>query len=181
MTIKTLTVPKFLHELHGERANLLNFVLVYVVGVLTAIISMLELIPKNIELWKLIVVFLLFTDITGGVISNMSFSTNNYYQKRPKLKMIFIFAHIIQPLLFSIMFIEYWPYMLFIYLLTMVSCFILYNISNKDIQRTIGSVFIIIGIVGTIYLFDFELLSIMLIGILYMLKLILGFSVNKDS
>ena len=181
MTMKIVAVPKVLQELHGETANLINIVLVYVIGIISAVLSLFELFPKNIESWKLILTFILFIDITGGVISNMTFATNEYYHKRPKLKKYFIVAHVIQPLLFSIMYFEYWSYMLFIYLFTMIACFTLFKIKSSDIQRTISSSFLIIGIVVTSYFFKFNLLSIMVIGVLYMLKLILGFSVKKDA
>jgi hypothetical protein len=176
-----VNVPKFLQELHGESTTVLNISLVYVVGLIAAVISMLELIPKHIEIWKLVLVFILFIDIAGGVVSNMTFATNQYYQKRPNLKIVFIVAHIIQPFLLSIMFIEYWPYMLFVYLLTMISCIVLLQIKNSDSQRAISSVFLIIGIFGTMFLFKFDSSSMMVIGILYMIKLILGFSVKKDA
>lgn len=181
MNTNTVSVPKALQELHGEKTNILNIVLVYVGGIFSAIISMLELFPKNIEVWKLAVTFLLFIDITGGVISNMTFATNQYYYKRQKLKIVFIATHIIQPLLFSLMFLEYLSYMVFIYIVTMIACITLYKIKSSDTQRVIGSSFLIIGVAGTIYLFKFNIFSIMFIGIMYMVKLILGFSVKKDA
>ena len=176
-----VNVPKILQELHGENTTVLNICLVYVVGLAAAILSMLELIPKNIEVWKLVLIFILFIDIAGGVISNMTFATNQYYQKRPKLKIVFIVAHIIQPFLLSIMFMENWHYILFVYLLTMSACIVLIQIKKSDLQRVIGSVFLIAGVFGATYLFKVDLASIMVIGILYMIKLILGFSVKKDA
>jgi len=173
-----IKIPKLFRELHGDIAKLSSIIITYSSGILVSIITIIVTLYLHLPLWKYILLFILFIDITGGVVANLSTSTNQYYKDRNILRIIFLLMHIIQPGLMLLIFPENYQYLIFIYLFTLVSSLILFKIKSSELQQNIAALFLVVGITAS-FLFKLNIFSLYLFGTLYMIKLILGFSVKR--
>lgn len=178
MKDKEIQITKIFHELHGEKARLSNLILVYTVGIISALIFTIYLLPLNLSLWKYILIVVLITDISCGVVANLSTSTNQYYQKNSRLRLIFLSLHILQPLLFFIIFPELLHFFLFVFLYTISASLIVNWIKDKEFQQNIASAFVVIGTILSL-VFKNDILIIYSVAPLFMTKLILGFAVRR--
>ena len=92
---RKIKIPKVLQELHGEETTVFNLIIVYLFGIISALIIVLYANSvEYISLWKLILLFIISVDIFSGIIANFSFSTNKYYREHRKLRFIFILLHV---------------------------------------------------------------------------------------
>jgi hypothetical protein len=178
---RKITVPKFLRELHGERISLYTFFSVYVTAIITASFLTYEIIKDNeLSYWKYILFFIIVIDIAGGVVANLSSSTNQYYQQNEKKRIPFILIHILQPTILYVIFPQYLNYFLFIALFTVILTLIVSAISNREIQQNTASAFLVIGIIFAT-MFNEINFYVLALGIMFMIKLILGFSVRRPD
>jgi hypothetical protein len=97
-----MNIPPFFHELlgkHQQKSSLFIIALfVLISGVLLGILAYEEW--RSLSPVKGLVTALLFLDISGGVIANLTKGTDIFYARHPKKRWIFIMIHI-QPLILS--------------------------------------------------------------------------------
>lgn len=93
---KTINIPKSLWKLHGKEAYKSDLILTYLLAIIVMIFNMLNI--KDLALWEIIVVAVLSVDIGGGVISNFTKGTINYYRKSGLSPHLFIWFHALQTL-----------------------------------------------------------------------------------
>lgn len=60
-------IPGFLREFHGERARLIDLVIVYLTGAVAAVVILIKIEPSSLTLWKVVLTTILALDIGGGV------------------------------------------------------------------------------------------------------------------
>ncbi len=182
MLTKELKIPKYLWELHGEKARLSTVVMVYVVGLAASMLFLMNLLTevKDLTLWKVIILWLLYFDIAGGVVANLSSSTNSYYRDKKGLRIIFLVVHVIHPLLFSLIFPDMYPYFSFMFLYTIAVAFLVNSLKDIELQQNIASSLVVIGIVISMF-FKHNLVVLYSVAPLFMLKLGLGFAVRRPS
>ena len=180
MKDRIINIPKAFHELHGENSKLSSIILVYLAAIVVTSIFIVLLIPQNLPIWKYILVGLVYFDIAGGVVANLSSSTNQYYQRKKNLRFIFLFLHILQPFALYVVFPKYLNYFVFIFLFTSSSSLIVNLIKNTEFQQNIAGFFIVVGIVIS-FIFNIDLIILYSVAPLFMIKLILGFSVKRPS
>ncbi len=178
MSGKEIQIPKIFHELHGEKARLISIILVYTVGIISASLFTLFLLPLNLSLWKYILIAILIVDISGGVVANLSTPTNQYYQKNSRLRFIFLSLHILQPCLFCIVFPDLLNLFLFIFLYTFSASLIVNRIKDREYQQNFASAFVVLGTILSLA-FQNDILIVYAIAPLFMTKLILGFAVRR--
>jgi hypothetical protein len=134
--MRMVKIPKILHELHGELAPAYAIWTVYLGGTLTAVLFVLLLLntTTGLEWWKLVISALLMLDIAGGVIANLSRSTNEYYHApgNERLRAGFLILHIAQPALFALMFPEALLYFALVFLWTLPASYGVTRISQQE-------------------------------------------------
>jgi hypothetical protein len=113
-------------------------------------------------------------------VANLSSSTNQYYQQNEKKRIPFILIHILQPTILYVIFPQYLNYFLFIALFTVILTLIVSAISNREIQQNTASAFLVIGIIFAT-MFNEINFYVLALGIMFMIKLILGFSVRRPD
>ena len=177
MQNRKVNVPKYLYELHGDNPNLYTLFTTYLTGLIAGFL-VIATIGFRMPVWKTILLFILYTDIAGGIVANFSSSTNHYYQINSKLRLVFILLHFIHPVLFILLFPNSAFYFAFVGVFTIISCLILNTIRVVEDQQTIASFCIVIGIIVS---FSFNLPFVVLYSFapLFMVKLINGFSVKS--
>ena len=177
---RKIKIPKVLQELHGEETTVFNLIIVYLFGIISALIIVLYANSvEYIPLWKMILLFIISMDIFSGIIANFSSSTNKYYREHRKLRFIFILLHVFHPLvlwfLFGGILIVWLAILLYIEILSLITI----NIKNSEVREGFGIIVTGIGIV---------VFSLLDIGVSYlswfpfalMVKLVLGFSVRSS-
>lgn len=143
---KTILIPKFLHEIHGEKALLIDVLLTHIFAILVT--SLVISLSWNSELswFKLIILGILTYDLSGGVLANFSRGTSDHYASNAKARINFLRLHLLQPTL-----------MIYIFqgtdlVLAAMGVYILFSSflvnSQKDVQKQLllGTFFSLVGI-----------------------------------
>jgi hypothetical protein len=177
--MREVELPRLLHELHGERTTVLNILLVYSTGILVAGIFVIGLPPAGLPLWKLLLSGFLALDIGGGVVANLSASTNLYYRERKGLRIPFILIHAIHPALFALLFPAQARYFACVFAYTAMSCLLVNRIRSPESQQIVAASLVAVGVSASFLLFDLDPRVLYLVAPLFMTKLILGFSVRR--
>lgn len=178
MNNKNIKIPKLFQELHGEKSKISTVILVYLTGIISGYITIVDLLKFNLEIWKYLLLGIVVVDIAGGVVANLSSSTNSYYKDKKKLRIIFLLVHFIQPLILYFIFPNSMFFFMFLFFYTIISALFINMLKEAEDQQNIASALLTIGaILSVLIKTDYFIINI--IGVLYMIKLILGFSVRR--
>jgi hypothetical protein len=180
MQNKIINVPKYLHELHGEYPDIFTLISTYLASIISGILVIIFTYKLELPVWKSILLFVLYADIAGGVISNFSSSTKDYYRTNKKLRLPFILMHLIHPALFILLFPDFADYFIFVGLFTIFACIILTRINKIEIQLTTALFLLLFGISFSFF-FKIPVNFLFSFAPLFMTKLIIGFSVDKPN
>ncbi len=180
MMDKEIKIPIALHELHGEKTRLSTLITVYLAGLVVAGVVVAQILPAALPLWKVVLVGILYLDIAGGVVANLSTSTNQYYQGKPGLRLGFTLLHILHPALFIAVLPEAWPYFGFVGIFTLASVRLVEAAGNTEFQQNLAALLVVIGIVASLT-FDLPLVIFYSFAPLFMIKLVLGFAVRRPQ
>jgi len=173
-------IPGPLKLIHGEGPTAFDVILVYVVGIVFAILALVfaysrvEALPP----WKAALLFLVALDTSGGVAAGFTRSTDRYYAARPALRWVFIFAHFLEPAILSLLFDGRLAYWIFLYGYSVAAASLVNVMRDRARQEPAAAALLVVGIVlllpigaGTPFLAWF--------GPVYMLKLIAAFAVRR--
>jgi hypothetical protein len=177
---KEVDIPKALQELHGERARVSTLLLTYLSGLIVAAVVVFGLLHADLPLWKVALAGLIFLDIGGGVVANFSASTQRYYQERPKLRMPFIALHVFHPAVLALLFPEFLWYFVITGLFTLAATFTVNAMKDSELQQNLSVLFFVFGIALSFF-FTPHLRALSLFAPLFMVKLIMGFAVRRQS
>ena len=179
MKNKKIKIPKYLHELHGEYPDTFTLIGTYLACLISGILVIVFTNCLGLPIWKSVLLFVLYADIAGGVISNFSSSTKDYYRNNKSLRLAFIFMHLIHPALFILLFPDFADYFIYVGLFTILACLIVNRINQIEIQLT-TALFLFLS--GTLFSFCFKVPVNFLYSFapLFMLKLIIGFSAGRQ-
>jgi hypothetical protein len=75
---REIKIPKLFHELHGETSKISTIILVYLTGIICSAITLVSLSTYDLDVWRYILLGVIVIDIAGGVVANLSSSTNSY-------------------------------------------------------------------------------------------------------
>lgn len=132
---------------------------------------------QGFETYQIVIILILALDINGGIISNFTFSTNNQYKESEKARLIFISIHI-QPLILAFVLRGYYAPFILTWMYTVISAFIVNGYFKHPAQRTIGSVFMVFGLLLLILFFNTLPQYLFVILIFYLIKVSFSFAVN---
>lgn len=177
MKNKKIKVPVYLHELHGEFPDIFTLIVTYLAGIISGILAMILTHNLALPVWKSILLFVLYADIAGGVISNFSSSTKNYYRSNKNLRISFILMHLIHPAIFILLFPDFAYYFIFVGLFSIISCLLLTIIIKNEIKITTALLLLLIGI-SLSFCFRVPVNFLFSFAPIFMIKLVIGFSVD---
>jgi hypothetical protein len=175
---RKVSVPAFLHELHGENAYLLTLIATYLSGLIAGIFIIGNIGFSTLSVWKTVLLFILYVDIAGGVVSNFSSSTSQYYQKNEKIRVPFILMHFLHPGLLILLFPISVYYFAYVGSYTIIACLIINKINNQENQQTWAALILVAGILSSFF-FKLPFPGLYTFAPLFMIKLIMGFSVRR--
>jgi len=180
--MKTLKVPKMLHDVLGEETTLLNILLI----ALLTVFIMAALLLRSSEtfaeagLFKGGIAFLLIADIIAGAIANFTKGTNDFYAQRPLNRWIFIAIHV-QPLLLAWLLKSSLMEAFVIWITVIVSASITNLLSGRSFQRVVGAFFMGIGVFLVLALTQNDDIVLLTANLFFVIKVVFSFSVNHES
>lgn len=180
--MKTLKVPKMLHDVLGEETTLLNILLI----ALLTVFIMAALLLRSSEtfadagLFKGGIAFLLIADIIAGAIANFTKGTNDFYARRPLNRWIFIAIHV-QPLLLGWLLNSSLLEAFVIWTTVIVSAIITNLLSGRPYQRVVGAFFMGIGVFLVLVLTQNDAIVLLTANLFFVIKVVFSFSVNHES
>lgn len=176
--MKTVKIPSFFRELFGDTQRWFEIIATLCFAVFATAIVLVSTLNMWVELGiiKMSLLILLYLDITGGLIANLSFGTNQYYSVSVKRRLVFIAIHI-QPLLLAYIFhdiiwicIGVWGYTIF-------STLLVNNFYGHESQRVLGGFMLFSGLIGLFLIQEIPVVAQILL-IFFMIKVIFSFGVN---
>lgn len=174
-------IPKFLHDIHGKEVGTLALIATYGAGLILATVAAIIFHRFGLETWQIIIIAILYFDIGSGVVANHTSSTNQHYQESTGRRSLFLFLHIIHPLVLALILgPEYMPYAIFIILFTIIGAFVVNSFKSVDSQQNAAATLTVIGVSFSL-LFSVEPGVIYSFGALLMVKILTGFSVDRPD
>ena len=178
MIHKEINLPRIFHELHGQKTRLSTLILVYLAGVAVAGLVISQILPEKLPIWKICLVGILYVDMGGGVVANLSTSTNQFYQAKPCLRIGFLLLHFLHPGLFILAFPIAWSYFIVTGGLTLLSALLVNAFKDAEFQQNLAATLTLVGIAVSFF-FEVPMNILYSFAPLFMIKLILGFSVRR--
>lgn len=177
--MRYVSIPSFFHELFGKKQILseLLMVIVFTVGA-TAFMAW-----QNVSVWQNysfiqnVVLWLLYLDITGGVIANLTHGTNSHYNAHPKGRWIFIAIHV-QPLLLAFVLSSSMSIAIGVWAYTIVSASLINLLRSRRDHRTLAGVLMTGGLIALYSVGSTLPPLIVVLYALYLIKVIFSFAVN---
>ena len=180
---RTLRIPRFLHELHGEETSLPALACTYSAAVAAGAAAWVGLAPARPLWWRLAIAVLVFADVGGGVVANFSAGTMRYYRERPRLRVFFLLAHLVQPALLTLAFPAASPAFIFAGLFTVGSGLAVTAIRDVEAQQSVAALLATVGTLGAALIGAAFIAAappiLLAFAPLFMLKIIVGFSVRR--
>ena len=180
MLDKEITIPKALHELHGQKTRISTLGTVYLASFIVAGVAVHQILPGGLPAWKVLLVLILYLDIAGGVVANLSTSTNRFYQEKTQLRVGFILLHCLHPALFISVLPESWPYFVFVGIFTLASALLVNAFRDTEFQQNLAALLVVAGIAVS-FTFDVPLAFFYSFAPFFMIKLIIGFAVRRPA
>jgi hypothetical protein len=174
---RKIKVHKLLHELFGRETTRLDLFAILIGSIALTIAVQIRCLDSELSVMKKMLLAFLTLDIGGGVIANFTEGTNNYYSESLKRRYLFILVHVLQPLILAWIFPKSILTISVFTLYTLINALIITSIKKNTTQRIIAITMLLIGILLT-YFFSFSNPMLQLISIVFLIKLILAFSVN---
>lgn len=179
----SVRIPKFLHVLLGTHQQRTELILIVIFTLTATLVVSWATAPYWLELkwYQILVLWLLFIDMSGGVVANLSTGTNNYYNAYPKKgRWLFIAVHA-QPLILATILQSQLSIAVAVWLYTILSASLINSLREKVYHRLLAGTLYVTAIIGYV-LSDISLpLPITLIYLLYMMKLIYSFAVDHTG
>ncbi|MEN0003510.1 MAG: hypothetical protein AAF798_05180 [Bacteroidota bacterium] len=141
----TINVPKLLHEVHGEKAQLRDILLAHGLAIVSTA-TLIILGSEGMALWQKLLLGILTYDLVGGVVANFSYSTSIYYASSSKKRRGFLLLHLLQPTLLTLVFQTNWMEIIVLSAYILIASVIVNNIKSGSRQVITGGFLAVTGI-----------------------------------
>lgn len=174
---KKVVIPSYLNELHGKQASVFDLLVNYTTAIISTIIILYLAWDLSLATHKLVILAVLAMDLAGGVVSNFTEGTNNYYVEKPKMRYVFIAFHVVQPLVLIWLFPNDLVGIAVVSTYTLIAMTVINSIKEYLRQRVYGAFLMVIGI-SISFLVTAMQPIVHLMLILFVVKLIVAFAVR---
>ena len=175
-----IQVHRVLRELFGRETTKFALLAIIISAFSFAVLTLILNWNIDISILKKIALTLLAFDIGGGVVSNFTQGTNNYYAESLRKRYLFILFHLIQPSILIWIFPNDLPAILGVWIFTLTSSIFVLHIKKNYNQRIVAISLLILCLILSSFL-NYSNTSTQIIMQLFSIKLILAFSVNWTS
>lgn len=178
--MKSIKIPKFLHDIHGESPTLDEILITYVAAIFSAATVYWLCLPYGISVWHRVLLIIIAADIGAGVVANYTGSTNLYYSQNPRSRMIFIISHLLHPAVFCYALGTLAVVDAVVVTYTVCGSFVINQIKDTRNQEKWAAFFVVCGFTLLSLFADIQLLKFWFYG-LFMVKLLLAFAVRRHK
>lgn len=169
---------KVLRLLHGDQFTATDLQFTYLSAGLSLVLVTAWAYPLDVGWLKHAILSVIVLDFSGGMVANMTTSTSIFYASRPKLRILFIGCHVIQPLLLAWIFeCEVWGIAV-ITTYTLAASLLVSAVRDSNRQRTVAMSLFLPGISLLLLLLKTEPSVLTICLIFFMVKLIVSFPVH---
>jgi hypothetical protein len=173
-----IIIPRFLHEIHGERSNWFDLALTHFIALATTLAVLTLIDGFNFAGWERWTLIALTYDLAGGIIANFSYGTSHYYAQSNKRRLWFISLHFLQPLFMSILFPEFGMTIAIVSGYVIAASLTVNAIKDTARQATLGALLAVSGIVVLQIFIPKTNAVLELLLTMFLLKLPLAFAVR---
>lgn len=172
-------IKKELSFFFGDRPRGFDIVIINLVSILLGVglAYWVPIIRDSTTLLQKIIIILIAWDDLGGVIANLTKSTNDYHAASRSTRLIFYSLHFIQPLVIYYFFEVSIALFLFSWLYPVITAFMVSDIVADNYKNTFAGVFWLIGILLYIYVIPVPMV-LMWFGITFFTKLIFHYAID---
>lgn len=175
MENKLVNIPKAFWKLHGKQTYKQDLVMTYLVAILVLLVNLKT--GSNLALWKVIVVAILSIDIGGGVVSNFTAGTINYYRESELSPYIFVWLHLLQTLALGFIYGDFFLPILLTMLTAITGSSLAIALHKTVMQRQTSVFFFALEVLLLGFFSELPMPARTLI-LLMSLKLLVGFSAH---
>lgn len=179
---KEITIPKFLHDLHGETSTIPEIALTYLGGLISvaALFAISLQSETDIVWWKFVLLMLTGADIGAGVIANFTRGTNKFYSghEKKKQRINFILLHILHPAVFLFAINTFSAPSLLLIIFVLAGTFVVNAVKETEFQRVIAAFLVLCGI-SLLVLQPVSHQLLWWFFPLYMIKLFMAFGIRR--
>ena len=175
----TVQVPAFFHELFGKKTTTVELACIvsFALGSTAFISYVSSEYLSELGVFQIGILIVLLLDVSGGVVANFSYWTNNQYRESSKNRLVFIGVHI-QPVLLALVLGDFWIPAIATWIFTIASALLSNSLIQHPAQRVIAATAMATGLAGLIILAPDLPASILLLLVFYLIKVIFSFSVD---
>jgi len=94
---RTINIPKFLHEVHGEKARITDVMAAHAFAITVTVFTLYWSTGTELSTFKMILLGILAYDLSGGVLANFSKGTSDHYAASARARRNFLLLHVLQP------------------------------------------------------------------------------------
>ncbi|WP_256006702.1 hypothetical protein [Pedobacter deserti] len=175
---KKIHLPPLLWKLHGRSACVTDLLMTYSFAILVGIVNLYF--SRDLPVWASVIILALSLDIGGGVISNLTRGTIDYYRQSNHSPYAFIWVHLIQAALLAWVYQELMDQIMMLSLIIMTLSSELIRVSGTERQKPLSTFLFGLVLLATLVL-EMSALPVRLLLILLAFKLIMGFAGHSKS
>jgi len=175
--MKTIKMPKSLHDVFGEEQTLFQIVTIALGAIITTLVTFFFYDGESTVWWKACIGWLFAADVFAGCIANFSAGTNEFYAKRPLNRWIFIVIHWHLLVIVWALGGEVVP-ALWITGTTLVGASLVNCLSQSRMQSFVGGVVLLCGLLINVYFVSEQPLWQAFVSIAFFTKVSYAFAVN---
>ena len=170
---KNIAIPPVLWKLHGRSAYLTDLLMTYSFAILVGIVNLYF--SSDLPLWAKMIIIALSLDIGGGVVSNLTKGTIEYYRHSRLSPYSFIWFHLIQAAALSWVYPEWMDQIMLLNIITMTLSSEVVRLSGTSIQKPLSAFSFGLVFLGVLVL-ESSAIPARLLVVLLAFKLIVGFA-----
>lgn len=177
-----IKIHTFFHEILGETQRPVELAFIISFALITTTFSFIFYndFLSSLPMINQLILLLLTIDITGGVIANLTYGTDQYYSERKKARLIFIGIHIQPMLIFLFTNLPLWIGLV-LWFYTIFCARVLEYLKNHPSQKVFAGFDLFIGIVILFALQSSLTPFVTFLMLLFLFKVLYSFSVNHHS
>jgi|694.fasta_scaffold87809_5 hypothetical protein len=175
---KSGSMREFLKFLHGEHPTTTDLILTYLGACLSLVPFEFLISTLDLSITKQMILSFIVLDFSGGIIANITESTSSFYASRPRLRIVFLLAHLVQPALLVWIFPENALVVFYITVYTLLSSIVVSWVGDFARQRTLALFLVLVGLSSMPLVLDKGSSVLGVCLSMYIIKLILSFSVD---
>ena len=176
--MRTLKLPKVLHDVLGETASPLQIavIVIFGVGVATVVTELLRPGLPVLPWWRVAIGWVLTADIAAGCVANFTRSTNDFYAKRPLNRWVFIAIHAHVIAVAAAFGVGLAPAVA-VWIYTIAGASVVNLLSGRSTQVLVAGLLLAVGI-GWIPLLPGVPAPVLVVLLLFLLKVLFSFAVD---